>query len=68
VQRALAAKERVENLNPLVTVEALASMEGDRLDTLVSVVDLVCVTDSSRSTLVSTNPNSVPSLGECSYS
>lgn len=55
-QRVLAAKARIESLNPLVIVEAIADdavlEEGAQLDSLVKAVDLVCVTDCSRQTMV----------------
>ena len=49
------AKARIESLNPLVAVEAVHDLEldGVSLDTLVSSVDLVCITDSDSETLVS---------------
>ncbi|KAI0916767.1 hypothetical protein AcV7_005840 [Taiwanofungus camphoratus] len=53
-----AAKARVESLNPLVTVETLAtplSLEADALDTLVHNVDMVCVTDMDKESLVHVN-------------
>lgn len=55
LQRVDAAKARIESLNPLVTVEALAHhemMEKDSLEALVMTVDLVCVTDWDRAGLV----------------
>jgi len=58
VKRVDAAKPRVESLNPLVTVEVIsdtAVLEGDALDTLVSSVDLVCVTDWDRDGLIRIN-------------
>lgn len=56
VQKVEAARARVESLNPLVTVETLAtplSLEADALDTLVHNVDMVCVTDTDKESLVS---------------
>ena len=50
-----AAKARIESLNPLVAVETFhdaASLEGDALDNLIKGVDMVCVTDSDRASLV----------------
>lgn len=50
-----AAKARIESLNPLVAVETLSDpsvLENDALDTLLSGVDMVCVTDIDRTTLV----------------
>lgn len=55
LQRVDAAKTRIESLNPLVTVEALAHhemMAKEGLETLVMNVDLVCVTDWDRDGLV----------------
>jgi len=50
-----AAKARVESLNPLVTVETLSqssALERQGLDALVQSVDLVCMTDWDRDSLV----------------
>ncbi|CAK5284304.1 unnamed protein product, partial [Mycena citricolor] len=47
-KRVLAAKERIESLNPSVAVEAVASLDGledSALDATISGVDLVCITD-----------------------
>lgn len=58
-QRVDAAKSNIESLNPLVTVETVSDpsvLEGDALDKLLDGVDMVCVTDSDRNTLVSTHP------------
>ncbi|KAI0669178.1 hypothetical protein C8Q78DRAFT_977925 [Trametes maxima] len=52
------AKARIESLNPLVAVETLSdatALEGDALEALLGGVDMVCVTDSDRNTLVSLN-------------
>ncbi|KAI9057470.1 hypothetical protein FKP32DRAFT_1598195 [Trametes sanguinea] len=52
------AKPRIESLNPLVAVEALSDasvLEGDGFDNLLQGVDMVCVTDSNRSTLIQLN-------------
>lgn len=49
------AKARVESLNPLVTVETLSQssvLERQGLDALVQSVDLVCMTDWDRDSLV----------------
>lgn len=54
-QRVDAAKARIESLNPLVAVETLSDpsvLENDALDILLSGVDMVCVTDVDRATLV----------------
>lgn len=54
-----AAKSHIESLNPLVVVETVSDpsvLEGDALDKLLNGVDMVCVTDSDRNTLVSTHP------------
>lgn len=55
-QKVDAAKTRIENLNPLVTIQAISHdvlQERESLDALVSGVDLVCVTDWDREGLVS---------------
>ena len=55
LQRVDAAKTRIESLNPLVTVEALSHyemIETESLEALVMGVDLVCVTDWDRASLV----------------
>ena len=55
MQRVDAAKAKIESLNPLVTVETISDgsvLEGDALVQLLGGVDMVCVTDSDRSTLV----------------
>jgi ubiquitin-like 1-activating enzyme E1 A len=61
LQRTVAAKTRVENLNPLVIVQTISSsldsMDEERLDVVLRGVDLVCVTDSSRNILVSIHPS-----------
>ncbi|KZT09311.1 uncharacterized protein LAESUDRAFT_723044 [Laetiporus sulphureus 93-53] len=57
-KKAEAAKARIESLNPLVTVETISAapaLEGDALDALVRDVDMVCVTDSDRETLIRVN-------------
>ena len=54
-QRVDTAKARIESLNPLVAVETLSDpsvLENDALDILLSGVDMVCVTDFDRETLV----------------
>ncbi|KAI0771138.1 hypothetical protein BD413DRAFT_62838 [Trametes elegans] len=57
-KRVDAAKARIESLNPLVAVEIMSdasALEGDTLDKLLSDIDMVCVTDSDRSTLIRLN-------------
>ncbi|KAH9480515.1 SUMO-activating enzyme subunit 1 [Psilocybe cubensis] len=52
------AKSRIESLNPLVTVEIVtdkAFAEGERLESLVKDVDLVCVADWDRDNLIKLN-------------
>ncbi|PPQ67550.1 hypothetical protein CVT26_006851 [Gymnopilus dilepis] len=58
LKRLDAAKSRIESLNPLVTVETItdASLsDGQRLNSIIQGVDLVCVTDSSRKELLTIN-------------
>ncbi|PPQ89648.1 hypothetical protein CVT25_013835 [Psilocybe cyanescens] len=53
-----AAKSRIESLNPLVTVETVTDTlfsEGERLESIVKNVDLVCVTDWDRDGLIKLN-------------
>ncbi|KAJ7069908.1 hypothetical protein C8F01DRAFT_1114598 [Mycena amicta] len=52
-KRVDAARERIESLNPLVTVNTLAILED--LDALIETVDLVCVTDWDREGLMQLN-------------
>jgi len=50
-----AAKARIESLNPLVTVETIprsSALENDEFEALVKAVDLVCVTDADKDTLI----------------
>ncbi|KAJ7288466.1 hypothetical protein C8J57DRAFT_1280350 [Mycena rebaudengoi] len=57
-KRVDAAKERIESLNPLVTVETIATfsgLDGPALDTTIQGVDLVCVTDWDRDGLIRMN-------------
>lgn len=59
----MAAKARVESLNPLVTVEAVESMSvlnEEALEASLESVNLVCVTDWHRDGLVSLNTISDP--------
>jgi hypothetical protein len=56
LKRVHAAKPRVEELNPLVVVETIAvfdSVEINKLDNVLQSVDLVCITDCNRDTIVS---------------
>lgn len=53
-----AAKVRIESLNPLVAVESIptfSALENDGISALVEAVDLVCVTDTDRDTLIRLN-------------
>ncbi|KAJ6619532.1 hypothetical protein B0H10DRAFT_2026134 [Mycena sp. CBHHK59/15] len=57
-KRVDAAKDRIESLNPLVTVETIttyAGLEGLAFDTTIQDVDLVCVTDWDRDGLIRMN-------------
>jgi len=48
LKRLDAARSRIESLNPLVTVETMSevsSLEHERFESIVKLVDLVCVTD-----------------------
>jgi len=57
-KRVDAAKSRVESLNPLVAVETLIDLsvwDQEGLDALVQSVDLVCVTDWDRNSLIKVN-------------
>ncbi|TBU26012.1 hypothetical protein BD309DRAFT_749915 [Dichomitus squalens] len=57
-KRVDAAKARIESLNPLVTVETSSDsslLKNDAVDTLIASVDMVCVTDVDRTTLVRLN-------------
>ncbi|KAH9890067.1 hypothetical protein C8Q73DRAFT_652933 [Cubamyces lactineus] len=57
-KRVDAAKAKIESLNPLVAVETISDgsvLEGDALVQLLGGVDMVCVTDSDRSTLIRLN-------------
>ena len=54
-QRVIAAKARVENLNPLVAVEAISDLsllDEQSIEASISSVNLVCVTDWHRDGLV----------------
>ena len=54
-QRVDAAKPRIEELNPLVAVEArsdVGALHGAALDALVQSVDIVVLTDHDRETIV----------------
>ena len=55
-QRVHAAKARIGSLNPLVVIETIARsdiMQEEGLWAIVQAVDLVCMTDSTRESLVS---------------
>lgn len=70
MQRVDAAKARIESLNPLVTVETVpdaSAVAGDALDGLLRGVDMVCVTDSDRETMVrdSSPPRAHELSGRC---
>ncbi|KAJ7505451.1 hypothetical protein B0H11DRAFT_2340356 [Mycena galericulata] len=57
-KRVDAAKDRIESLNPLVTVETVstfAGLEGPDFDATIRAVDLVCVTDWDREGLIRLN-------------
>ncbi|KAI0326877.1 hypothetical protein GY45DRAFT_1328331 [Cubamyces sp. BRFM 1775] len=57
-KRVDAARAKIESLNPLVAVETISDdsvLEGDALVQLLGRVDMVCVTDSDRSTLIRLN-------------
>ncbi|KAH6912809.1 hypothetical protein BKA70DRAFT_776386 [Coprinopsis sp. MPI-PUGE-AT-0042] len=57
-QRLDVAKPRIESLNPLVTVETIAKdvpADSEEFEALIQRVDLVCVTDEARETLVGIN-------------
>ncbi|KAJ7071844.1 hypothetical protein B0H15DRAFT_869830 [Mycena belliarum] len=57
-KRVDAAKDRIESLNPLVTVETVATLsglEGPAFDATILGVDLVCVTDWNREGLIRMN-------------
>jgi len=58
VQRLIAAKPRIESLNPLVSVEVFTDMaiQDERFDNIISSVDLVCATDLDRDSLVRAPP------------
>ena len=55
-QRVDAARAKIESLNPMVTIETVASLaplEPQNLLVTLQNVDLICVTDSDRDTLAS---------------
>ncbi|KAK0188154.1 hypothetical protein F5146DRAFT_744025 [Armillaria mellea] len=57
-KRVIAAKSRVESLNPLVTVEAITTLtllDEAALEQTLGSVDLVCVTDWDRDGLIRVN-------------
>ena len=43
----------MQNLNPLVTIEAVSSYDDESLAKLIELVDLVCVTEGTRDNIVS---------------
>jgi len=55
-QRVDAARPRVENLNPLVAIEAVPSYDDESLVKLIGRVDLVCVSEETRDNVVSSAP------------
>lgn len=55
-QRVDVARPRVENLNPLVAIEAISSYDDQSLVKLIEQVDLVCVTEETRENIVSSTP------------
>ena len=62
VQRLDAAKSRIESLNPLVTVETISDvsvLEDEQFESIVKMVDLVCVTDWDERGIVSTFHSSI---------
>ncbi|KAF9645171.1 hypothetical protein BDM02DRAFT_3120672 [Thelephora ganbajun] len=54
-KRVDAARPRVENLNPLVAIEAISSYDDESLVGLIERVDLVCVTEETRDNVVRLN-------------
>jgi len=57
-KRVEAAKARIESLNPLVGIETIPSLtplDPDRIGETLKSVDLVCITDSDRATVVRVN-------------
>lgn len=54
-KRVDAAKSKIESLNPLVTVETVPSfvpLEPQNLDATLQDIDLICVTDADRDTMI----------------
>jgi len=52
----VAAKPRIESLNPLVVIETITThdkLEAENMDEFINTVDLVCVTDLGRDVVVS---------------
>ena len=47
------ARPRIEGLNPLVAVEAVSSYNDESLVKLIEQVDLICVTEETRESIVS---------------
>ncbi|KAI0769836.1 hypothetical protein C8Q74DRAFT_1271476 [Fomes fomentarius] len=57
-KRVDAARARIESLNPLVAVETISDpsiLQDNALETLLAAVDMVCVTDLDRASLVRLN-------------
>jgi len=57
-KRVEAARSRIESLNPLVAIETIPSLtplDPDRIGETLKTVDLVCITDSSRESVVRIN-------------
>jgi len=58
LQRLDAAKSRIESLNPLVKVETMSEvsvLEDERFESIVKMVDLVCVTDWDERSMIRVN-------------
>ncbi|KAI5119190.1 hypothetical protein M0805_004445 [Coniferiporia weirii] len=57
-KRVDAAKQRIESLNPLVAIETVSSLtplDPQNLDATLHGIDLVCITDADRDTLIRVN-------------
>ncbi|KAF4617491.1 hypothetical protein D9613_006075 [Agrocybe pediades] len=58
LKRLDAAKSRIESLNPLVAVETITDasvMKSEQLESIIKLVDLVCVTDGNKNELIAIN-------------
>ncbi|KAI0700044.1 hypothetical protein C8T65DRAFT_658511 [Cerioporus squamosus] len=69
-KRVDAAKARIESLNPLVAVETLSDpsvLDDNAFESLLAGVDMVCVTDVDRTTLIRLN-DTCRRLGKPFYS